>query len=190
MATSVLSRPCEAGDRRAAAPAGGPAAPRPVRLRPLEVERRVRPGSLESGLDVPGRRPVRAPRPRARRRPTTRPRVRGGDPDRLVLQRPRAASGALRLTRRGRLLVVLLLVAVLSTAFALGRVGAQGSTTTSAPAQVGERTVQPGDTLWSVARQLAPGQDPRPVVEQLRRLNHLDGDTLHAGQLLLLPQPR
>ncbi|MFI5047087.1 MAG: LysM peptidoglycan-binding domain-containing protein [Acidimicrobiia bacterium] len=32
--------------------------------------------------------------------------------------------------------------------------------------------VQPGDSLWSLARRLAPEQDPRPVVDALRAARH------------------
>jgi hypothetical protein len=31
--------------------------------------------------------------------------------------------------------------------------------------------VQPGDTLWSVAERIAPGEDPRPVVDALEAAN-------------------
>jgi hypothetical protein len=32
--------------------------------------------------------------------------------------------------------------------------------------------VQPGDSLWSIAERLAPGQDPRPVVDALVAARH------------------
>ena len=96
-----------------------------------------------------------------------------------------APTAGLRLTRRGRAVVVAALAVLLFAAFSLGRVGAEGST--SAAPQTRTAVVAPGDTLWSVAQELAPGRDPRPVVEQLRRLNDLDGGGLRAGQLLVLP---
>jgi Tfp pilus assembly protein FimV len=49
-------------------------------------------------------------------------------------------------------------------------------------------TVQPGDTLWSIARRVAPGRDPRPVVDRLIQVNHL-GDGLQAGQQLTIVLP-
>jgi hypothetical protein len=49
-------------------------------------------------------------------------------------------------------------------------------------------TVKPGDTLWSIARRLAPGRDPRPVIDKLIDDNHLTG-SLQAGQSLDLPAP-
>jgi hypothetical protein len=49
-------------------------------------------------------------------------------------------------------------------------------------------TVQAGDTLWSIALRVAPGRDPRPVVDQLIEDNHLRG-ALQVGQAISLPAP-
>jgi Tfp pilus assembly protein FimV len=48
--------------------------------------------------------------------------------------------------------------------------------------------VAPGDTLWSIAQRVAPGQDPRPVVDGLIEANDLGGG-LQAGQELSIPVP-
>lgn len=45
--------------------------------------------------------------------------------------------------------------------------------------------VQPGDTLWSIARHLQPDGDVRPVVDRLAAQLH--GHPLDAGQRLVLP---
>ena len=42
--------------------------------------------------------------------------------------------------------------------------------------------VQPGDTLWSIAAELAPESDPRPVVDALRAAN--GGPELQVGDRL------
>lgn len=42
--------------------------------------------------------------------------------------------------------------------------------------------VQPGDTLWSIALQIAPDTDPRVVVDRLRELN--GGPVLEVGDRL------
>ncbi len=57
----------------------------------------------------------------------------------------------------------------------------------SAPVPAGTETilVQPGETLWDVARDLQPSGDVRPLVDELAALN--GGATLEAGQNLLLP---
>jgi Tfp pilus assembly protein FimV len=48
--------------------------------------------------------------------------------------------------------------------------------------------VEPGDTLWSISRRVAPGRDPRPVVDGLIEANDLRGG-LQAGQELSIPAP-
>jgi LysM repeat protein len=47
--------------------------------------------------------------------------------------------------------------------------------------------VQPGDTLWSIARSVAGEADVRDVVDEIQRLNDLEGTTLVPGQVLELP---
>jgi LysM repeat protein len=44
--------------------------------------------------------------------------------------------------------------------------------------------VQPGDTLWRLAGRVAPDRDPLAEIDELRRLNHLDGPVLRPGQVL------
>ncbi len=102
--------------------------------------------------------------------------------------RPERRPGV-HLTGRGRFVVTALLALLLLAAFAVGR-----SASSQAAVEPGERpvltqvTVEQGDTLWSVARRVAPQRDPRDVVEQLRRLNHLTTARLQVGQQLLLPE--
>jgi hypothetical protein len=47
--------------------------------------------------------------------------------------------------------------------------------------------VQPGDTLWSIARRLDPEADPRPLVDRLVALNGVVA--VAPGQRLVLPGP-
>jgi hypothetical protein len=44
--------------------------------------------------------------------------------------------------------------------------------------------VQPGDTLWSIAAAVAPGSDPRPIVDELARRS--GGVGLQPGQRIAL----
>ena len=105
----------------------------------------------------------------------------------------RTTATHVRLTRRGRALLLGALVAVLFGAFSLGRsVTEAASTATPARPSVAavaleETTVQPGESLWTLARRIAPGNDPRAVVAQIRRLNDLSTSQVRPGQLLLLP---
>ncbi len=45
--------------------------------------------------------------------------------------------------------------------------------------------VQAGDTLWSIATEVAPGEDPRPVVAALIEAN--GGESLRIGQQIVIP---
>lgn len=97
----------------------------------------------------------------------------------------------MRLTVRGRRIVAAL--AALPAAVALSLVvfgggSALASRDTGAPSgSFATLTVAPGDSLWSIAEQVAPGADPRDVVDAIVRLNALDGVTLSAGQQLSIP---
>lgn len=97
----------------------------------------------------------------------------------------------LRLTRRGRVVVLLGLLTLLLAAFSLGRVGSQASPRSAGPdsAPLVQTVVQPGESLWTVARRIAPQEDTRTIVARLEDLNHLDDSgTVLAGQLLVLPR--
>ncbi|WP_434080768.1 LysM peptidoglycan-binding domain-containing protein [Sanguibacter sp. Z1732] len=57
------------------------------------------------------------------------------------------------------------------------------------PAEVSTVVVQPGESLWVIASEIAdPGQDVRQVVETIRGMNGLERSTVHAGQELSVPQ--
>lgn len=96
------------------------------------------------------------------------------------------ARARLRLTRRGRLLVLLAVATLLLVAFSLGRTSAAAG---SAPPRPRPTTVvQPGETLWAIARRVAPGTDPRATVARLTDLNDLGSRPIVAGQRLVLPR--
>ena len=104
----------------------------------------------------------------------------------LVAEQPCRPS--VRITRRGRLVLTLGLAGLLLAAFSLGRADApQAATAVAHVPEVVQTTVQPGDSLWKLAHGVAPEDDPREVVQQLRRLNDLSGSGLQVGQQLLLP---
>ena len=93
-----------------------------------------------------------------------------------------------RLTRRGRVLLLAALVAVLFGAFSLGRSASQAAPPSAAPvAEQQHVTVQQGDSLWTLARRIAPDNDPREVVAMIRDLNGLSSARLRPGQQLVLP---
>ena len=96
---------------------------------------------------------------------------------------------SVRLTRRGRAVLVLLLAGLLLAAISIGggRTQAAGVVSEGERAPLQTITVQPGESLWSVAQRVAPDNDPREVVAQIRRLNDLESSSLQVGQLLVLP---
>ena len=98
-------------------------------------------------------------------------------------------SSTLRLTRRGRVVLVLALAGLLLAAFSLGRSDTQAATEATTRPVLAPTTVHSGETLWQVAQRIAPSSDPRAVVAQLKDLNDLRG-AVQAGQQLLLPASR
>ena len=98
--------------------------------------------------------------------------------------RPRSA---VRLTRRGRLVVfVAALLFVMATAFLLAG-GAVGTDEAGAPVPTEVVQVAPGETLWGIASDLATDGQVRDMMSQIERLNALDSAGLTAGQKLRVP---
>jgi len=96
-------------------------------------------------------------------------------------------SSTVRLTRRGRLVLVMAVMTLLVFAgFTLGR-SVSFAAGGSRPAAHHSVVVEPGETLWSVAVRIAPHQDPRRVVADIESLNHLADANVEPGQQLLVP---
>jgi hypothetical protein len=106
----------------------------------------------------------------------------------LVGEAGRPEVGRTRLTRRGRILVRALAIVLVVALFLLVAPGLARGVGPDRPAQRVTYVVEPGDTLWSIARRVAPGQDPRPVVDRLIETNDLRSG-LQAGQELSIPVP-
>ena len=101
----------------------------------------------------------------------------------------RGEVSRMRLTRRGRMLVRVLAVVLVVGGFLLVAPGLARGDGPDRPAPRVTYVVEPGDTLWSIARRVAPGRDPRPVVDGLIEANNLGGG-LQAGQELSIPVPQ
>ncbi|WP_426324796.1 LysM peptidoglycan-binding domain-containing protein [Microbacterium sp. E-13] len=101
------------------------------------------------------------------------------------------ASTRLRLTLRGRRVLAALaaLPAVIAlSAAVLGGGAALASRDAGAPAgSFTTVTVAAGDSLWTIAEEIAPGHDPRDVVDEIVRLNALDTVVVQTGQSLSIP---
>lgn len=93
----------------------------------------------------------------------------------------------IRLTRRGRIVVFCFLLAVVGGLVAL--VSAPGQAA-DPPGPAPTVIVQPGDTLWDIASRHAGRRGRDATVEDIRRLNNLDGYGIDAGQRLILPRTK
>jgi LysM domain len=94
-----------------------------------------------------------------------------------------------RLTRRGRLVVTLALVA--ASTGVLGLAQPQAFAIGRGDGPVTQRiTVRPGETLWGIAERVAPDADPRATIARLESMNHLASSTVPAGSVLVVPVAR
>lgn len=117
------------------------------------------------------------------------PTMRSRAVDRCATRSHPAAQGV-RLTRRGRLLMstLALLVLVVGAVLLSGGASALAGTAGGGHQTVSDRvTVQPGETLWSIAGRVAPGADPRDTVQEILDLNGLRTAEVQAGTALLVP---
>lgn len=102
-------------------------------------------------------------------------------------------GGGVRLTRRGRIVLIataasVLLVALWSTAGRWAAAGArEGAGARSAGPGLEVVTVGRHDTLWEIADRNRPGVDPRLTVERIIQLNGLSGGIIQPGERLRLP---
>jgi hypothetical protein len=167
---------------RAQAPRGQAVRAQAVRLQPAHGQ--------ESRTQEPRAQEPRAQEPRAQEPRAQEPRAHA-----LGSQAPRvnAAPAPLRLTRRGRIVLVAA-AALLVTLLSLLATGAAASATShTAPSRGADRNlaqvlVLPGQSLWSVAETADPNADPQQVMQQIIDLNGLSGDVIQAGQQLWVPR--
>ncbi len=104
-----------------------------------------------------------------------------------------APSSGWSLTRRGALVLrwitvmataIVVVLVVTAAGFAVARaIGSPAPATRTV-------SVQPGQSLWQLARAAAPGADVRDTVSSIRELNHLTGTTVTPGQVLVVPVGR
>ena len=102
---------------------------------------------------------------------------------------PTSDRPGVRLTTRGRRVLIAAVAAlVLVLLLVGGLLGAQGAAADDVAAVPGSTVVvKPGESLWSIAVEAAPGADPRETVALIRQLNGLGSEPVLAGQQLVLP---
>ena len=87
-----------------------------------------------------------------------------------------ARTTPVRLTRRGRLVAVLLFLVLLTVVLTV--FGSRSAAT----GEVGE-----GDTLWVIASEVAEPGQVRDMVHRIQELNALSGASLQVGQEIAVP---
>ena len=172
----------------------------PVRTTPGAEAALSQPVAPLTGTPRPDKPPLATPRPEAPRpvapRPSTprssTPSPSTPRPSKPGPSAPVAARTPVRLTRRGRLVVVvaaLLVVAAVSVVLA-GAAQALGHS--GGPARPGagitKVQVQPGQNLWTLAEAHDPNADPRQVIQEILQLNSMSTDQLQPGQVLWMPR--
>jgi len=100
-----------------------------------------------------------------------------------------AAQPRLRLTTRGRVVLTLLALVPLLVAALVFGLGSGGAVAGSEPGTGSFEyvTVDLGQSLWSVAQQVAPAADPRDVIAEIMKLNGLSSSDVTPGQQLAIP---
>lgn len=107
--------------------------------------------------------------------------------------RGNVAVGKLRLTRRGRVVLIgvplLIISAVLAVALLVFLSPSKVVASTELEQGVSEKviTVPSGDTLWDVAHSVDSDRDTRAVIAEIMELNDLDTQSVAAGQRLVIP---
>ena len=119
-----------------------------------------------------------------RRTPCRTSERRGGD---SRTRRTEMAAGRLKLTRRGRLVLLSGFLAVIAALMvALGPV-ATATFSSGTPEPVRIVQVGPGDTLYGIAGQVARPGHVREMVAHIEQLNSLAGPELQVGQQIAVP---
>jgi len=105
---------------------------------------------------------------------------------RAAVRRP-SPQAAVRLTRRGRALAVLVMLGLLLAVLTV--FGSHSAATGEAGVPVQTRTVEvgSGDTLWEIAATVAKPGETREMVHRIEELNALTGSELTVGQEIAVP---
>ncbi|MDO9398727.1 MAG: LysM peptidoglycan-binding domain-containing protein [Herbiconiux sp.] len=96
----------------------------------------------------------------------------------------------LRITARGRRVLAALVALPIVCALGAAALLAGGTAVASGRGSATSfdyLTVQAGQSLWSIAEELAPSADPRDVIAEIRSLNQLSTSSVQPGQRIAVP---
>ncbi len=89
----------------------------------------------------------------------------------------------MRLTKKGKMCLLFVLVTVLLTVVVAMNIGASAS---EENIQYISHIVEPDDTLWSLAEEYGTDGDIRKTIYDIKRLNQLDSSDLVIGTRILI----
>ena len=101
--------------------------------------------------------------------------------------RPSVSAAPVRLTRRGRIVATVLMLAAMLAVLTLLSGHSAASGDSGEAARTRSVVVEEGDTLWGLAAAVAAPGEIREVVHQIEKLNSLPGPALVEGQHLAVP---
>jgi LysM repeat protein len=91
------------------------------------------------------------------------------------------------MTKRGRAVLLSVVCTPLVALALFFGTNAGGATATKSATPLQTVTVSSGETLWHLARHIAPTADPRDVVSDLMDVNQLASADIYAGEQLRIP---
>ncbi|MBD7995886.1 LysM peptidoglycan-binding domain-containing protein [Arthrobacter sp. Sa2CUA1] len=116
---------------------------------------------------------------------------RTAQPSRAAASSQVSSAAPLRLTRRGRLLLVgapiMLGGAALLTFVGFFTAPALAAGSAGEQTRTQQISVSTGDSLWGLAAEYAPDRDPREVIADIMELNNLSDAVVPAGAQLYIP---
>lgn len=93
----------------------------------------------------------------------------------------------LRMTKRGRTVLLTLVATPVVIAALFFGINAGGATATNSSTPLAKVTVVGGESLWSLAKQIAPNSDPRDVIADIISVNRLGSADIYPGEQLSVP---
>lgn len=115
----------------------------------------------------------------------------GYAPRQAAVLAPRGSSqlrrSHLRMTARGRAVLLTLVATPLVLVALVVGINAGAASGSTSGGHLQKVTVVGGETLWSLALQVAPKDDPRDVIANIMSVNQLASATIEPGEQLLIP---
>lgn len=101
---------------------------------------------------------------------------------------PAVASAPLRLTRRGKAVVMAAAVTVIAVLAVMFGPSSTATDSAGVPAETNSVRIMPGHTLWQIAGEANPNGDIRKTVDEIIKLNSMpSASALQVGSEIAVP---